>query len=1096
MKKAKLKIDHGNDESNATIVALNSTVDGNLESTSDTDVFRFETRATGTLRIYTSGGTNTHGRLRSSDSSVDQSNEDGGTDSNFLISVEAEASVFYVHVGGSEDDTGTYRLHIEYEQQQVEEPEEEEPEEEPTPVDDHGDTAATATRINMNDSISGSIEESGDKDVFALSLNKKGELTANTTGFMDTVGHLFNDELSVSRYNDDGGSLRNFKIVANLNPGFYYIEVSGYDTSTGTYELQTSFSADPNVFQLATSRNSIEEHERSFVTIVASNERTIDEERIVNLTFSGKATLGSDYDLEPPVIIIPAGEREGTTKLVPIRDWVREGDEDVSIEANSQFAEEVEALVKRITVTIQDRFEGEGDSIVPKTGYDVAPSVDLRGGENTLGVLVLVRNLAFNQSSNGSVYLKLYEYPQTDDEEPVESQTATFPQLNSFDSTSDHTFEVTLSDLNRNREYIGRIDLELTNPDAELDTENNSVRFGFALDSSRHLKTTCNRPVRLTPSDTTDPLTEDQWHIANSGKIALSDTTVVEGADLRMSNTIEEELDGSGITVAILDTGIEVCHPEIEANVDAENSFNFRADASSADAWYNADENDPFNPDITGDQGTATAGIIAGVKDNGRGGRGVAPNSTLKGFNYLQSPTLENLSRSIRGPNDDGTADIFNLGFSKVRARTYDDDRHELLGWATKNLRDGKGAVFVKSAGDTFNQCRTMRHQIHPEIGCVSSNADPVNNIPYGIVVGAFNAKDEHASYSSIGSNLWVVAPSGETGALEAGLVTTDQYGTDRGYGTVRDDPLWNEGDKNSQRDYTGSFMGTAGAVASVSGAIAILLDVNEDLTFRDVKHILASTARAPQSELPPVRVSIADVPYELLDGWTTNSAGFNFHNVFGFGAIDLDAAVNLAEDYEANSLGTFAVTEWIGGSATSEDTGTLIPDSDGAGLTDTMDVASPISYVTCGEEESEQHCVDEDTTVDSGDTEQTDQTLSETDVNIEAVQLRIKLLHPRLSDIGLQLISPSGTRNTVNAVFNNVLARPSGEDQQWVFLSNAFYGEDPQGEWQLKVVDALEGELGELVEWELRFFVGQHPESDDETMESTAFSSGESVIH
>lgn len=1069
--------DHSNDESNATSVALNSTIDGNLELANDTDVFRFETNASGTLRIFTSGSTNTRGRLRSSDGSVDQSNDDGGTDTNFLISVEAEASVFYVHVSGNGNATGRYVLNIEYEQQ-VEEPDEEEP----PPSDDHGDTAETATTINMNESISGSIEESGDKDVFALYLNRKGELTANTTGFMDTVGHLFNDELSVSRYNDDGGSLRNFKIVANLNPGFYYIEVSGYDTSTGTYELHTSFELDPNIFQLSTASNSIEEHERSFVTIVASNEREIEEERIVNLTLSGAATLGSDYVLEPSSIIIPPGESEGTAKLIPIRDWVREGDEDVSIEANSEFAEEAERLVERITVMIQDQFEGDGDSIVPNTGYDVVPSIDLRGGENTLGVRVSVRNLAFKQSSSGSVYLKLYEFPQADDDEPVESQTATFPQLASINSTSDHTFEITLADLTRNSVYIGRIDLELTDPDSELNLENNSVQFGFALDSERHLKTTCNRPVRSSPSDTTDPLTADQWHISNSGTITLSDIQVVEGADLRMSETMAEPLDGSGVTVAILDTGIEVCHPEIEANVDAEDSFNFRADATTDDAWHDAAEDDPFNPDITGDHGTAAAGIIAAVKDNGRGGRGVAPSATLKGFNYLQKPSLENLSRSIKGSDDEGTAHIFNLGFNEVRARSYDEDRHLLLGWATKNLRGGKGAVFVKAAGDTFNECRTMRHPIHPEIGCMGSNADPANNIPFGIVVGAFNAKDERASYSSIGSNLWIVAPSGETGALEAGLVTTDQHGTDRGYGTVVNDLLWNQEDKNPHHDYTGSFVGTRGSVASVSGAIAILLEVDSDLTFRDVKHILASTARMPQSELQPVRVAIAGVPYELLGEWTTNSAGFRYHNAFGFGAIDLDAAVNLAEGYEANSLGMFAITEWMGESATSEGTGTLIPDADGAGLTDTMNVMSPISYVICDDEESEHHCVDEDTTVDSEDADETDPPLSEAAVNIEAVQLRINVLHPRFSDIGIQLVSPSGTRSTVNAVFNNILTRASGEDQQWVFLSNAFYGEDPRGEWQLKLVDGLEGELGELVEWELRFFVGQHPEPDDTT--------------
>ena len=62
-------------------------------------------------------------------------------------------------------------------------------------------------------------------------------------------------------------------------------------------------------------------------------------------------------------------------------------------------------------------------------------------------------------------------------------------------------------------------------------------------------------------------------------------------------------------------------------------------------------------------------------------------------------------------------------------------------------------------------------------------------------------------------------------------------------------------------------------------------------------------------------------------------------------------------------------------------------------------------------------------------------------------------MTHPFTNDLGIHLVSPSGTESILNPAFNEVLA--GNADLDWHLLSNAFYGESPNGEWMLKVVDA-----------------------------------------
>ena len=365
----------------------------------------------------------------------------------------------------------------------------------------------------------------------------------------------------------------------------------------------------------------------------------------------------------------------------------------------------------------------------------------------------------------------------------------------------------------------------------------------------------------------------------------------------------------------------------------------------------------------------------------------------------------------------------------------------QLFSYGVHHLRSGLGAIYVKAAGNGFGDCASLERLINERIGCVSSIADDWQNLPYLIVTGAFNADGRKASYASAGPNLWITAPAGEYGSSRPALLTVDQMGTDRGIGILRDDnPLQGEAVANPYGDYTGRMNGTSASAPLVSGAVAVLLETEPALTWRDVKHILAKTARKIDPDIVAVEETIGTIARTLRLPWTENAAGYAYHDWYGFGALDLDAAVEMAEDYTPDSLGEFRQSGWFESGLSG-----AIPDNDGTGLTRTLNVSSLPD-----------------------------------DANIEAVLLEVDIDHDFPNDLGIHLVSPQGTRAVLNQVFNETLALDEPGNLRWRLLGNAFYGETPNGDWQIEVFDAAEDDTGDLDAWRLRFYYGSHPEEEE----------------
>ncbi|HEX5471703.1 MAG TPA: S8 family serine peptidase, partial [Lacipirellulaceae bacterium] len=148
------------------------------------------------------------------------------------------------------------------------------------------------------------------------------------------------------------------------------------------------------------------------------------------------------------------------------------------------------------------------------------------------------------------------------------------------------------------------------------------IQSGSASGTAAQTNTTASLP--------TDPMFPDQWHLLNTGQevgnpdlqhlfgVAGQDINVVPAWNMTDSNG--NPITGQGVTVAVIDTGVQLFQPDLIDNISPTLRFNAETGTSNVTP-------DPRDPDSF--HGTAVAGIIGATANNGIGGTGVAPGVTL-----------------------------------------------------------------------------------------------------------------------------------------------------------------------------------------------------------------------------------------------------------------------------------------------------------------------------------------------------------------------------------------------------------------------------------------------------------------------------------
>ncbi|MBS9778715.1 MAG: S8 family serine peptidase [Campylobacteraceae bacterium] len=419
----------------------------------------------------------------------------------------------------------------------------------------------------------------------------------------------------------------------------------------------------------------------------------------------------------------------------------------------------------------------------------------------------------------------------------------------------------------------------------------------------------------------TDPLFKYQWHLKNTGQSLGVATPAVKGNDINVEDIWKQNIKGSGTTVAIIDSGVDMFHPDLKKNLILNLSHNYHTGKLIKDGGINNTtpvryEITMANPEtgtlVTGGyydyrHGTAVAGLV-GAEENNIGTRGVAPKAKLVSFNALEFYKDEALDlfkahkipylfsnselqhyRSV----DALTAhldkiDIYNNSWGNSQTLNYNiPDVHyeDTLKYGVVQGRGGKGAIYVKSAGNG---------------GELSwSNFEPMQTNGYFIVVGASGADGKASSYTTYGPNILINAPGGgsQSEFVKPDLheiVTTDMAGNQRGYDSkVKYHTSYTSHLKvagNENYDYTQLMNGTSAAAPIVSGVVALMLEANPNLTWRDVRYILSHSAYKND----PSNAS-----------WKQNGAGLWYNYAYGFGRVDAKAAVQMSKGFE--SLGKFA---------------------------------------------------------------------------------------------------------------------------------------------------------------------------------------------
>ena len=480
----------------------------------------------------------------------------------------------------------------------------------------------------------------------------------------------------------------------------------------------------------------------------------------------------------------------------------------------------------------------------------------------------------------------------------------------------------------------------------------------------------------MTSGGINDPLYGCQWHLNNNDQFRNS-----SGHDIRVEE-VWPTYTGSGINVAVVDDGMHHQHEDLTDNVLT--SFNHNYDPDLTDIYH------PFE-----DHGTAVAGLIA-AKDNSLGMRGVAPEAKIYGYNYLVEQSDENeanamsrnaattaISNNSWGPGDSGRP----------------EPATELWEAAVKdgvtNGYGGKGVFYAWAAGNGGDDDDY-------------STLDEYSNFYAVTAVCAVGPDDKRSEYSELGSNLWVCGPSNSGRVGQPGIATTD----------------------NGHR-YRGNFGGTSAATPIVSGVVALIREANNALTWRDVKLILAASARKND----PDNTGWEEGAFKY--GSTTDR--YNYNHEYGFGMVDAKAAVDLASGW-TNVRDLREITS---------ESGVInlrIPDLPSSGTPTTVTASLTV-----------------DPYVDF----------------VEFVEVNARFNHPFFRDLTVELVSPSRAVSTLST------SAPIDGDltTRFRFGSARHLGENAAGEWTLRIKDAQDGDTGALRSWGLTIyghgFVPGEPEID-----------------
>lgn len=340
------------------------------------------------------------------------------------------------------------------------------------------------------------------------------------------------------------------------------------------------------------------------------------------------------------------------------------------------------------------------------------------------------------------------------------------------------------------------------------------------------------------------------------------------GADLNVRGAWTRTK-GEGVTVAIIDDGVELTHRDLAANAVAELHYDFELSITNGNHRTDGDNH-----------GTAAVGLIAAAM-NGVGIVGVAPGAKFASWNIY--PTNTPPSRSYIAPEKLAKVFTYQTNVVAVQMHNWSETRTGYAFFAPSPIesesisnaitfgRNGKGVVMVRPAGNVHYNPNTG------EWFGRNVNDDAFASDPRVINASAARSDGRVTSYADRGAPILVAGLSGDLTEGYPNVFTTDRAGT-LGLNPVTFPT------EPERADYVFDVFGYTGTSASapmISGVCALILSANPDLSYRDVQQILIHASRHIDKADPELH---------------RNGAGYSITHRVGFGIPDAGEAVRLAD--------------------------------------------------------------------------------------------------------------------------------------------------------------------------------------------------------